>query len=125
MGLRPCRTVTNPNSRLISAVKESQYDRLAILRWRALRFFQYVCYDKSRNDRTDFYWQFMGSSSRKDCYCVQSRRTVRCMRILQSQCLQGFTLVVDSTVGDVVQLVRTLPCHGRGREFESRRPRHS
>src|SRR5215472_17509737 len=27
-------------------------------------------------------------------------------------------------VGDVVQLVRTLPCHGRGREFESRRPRH-
>jgi hypothetical protein len=29
-----------------------------------------------------------------------------------------------SKVGDVVQLVRTLPCHGRGREFESRRPRH-
>ena len=28
-------------------------------------------------------------------------------------------------VGDVVQLVRTLPCHGRGRGFESRRPRHS
>src|SRR5881409_3917413 len=26
--------------------------------------------------------------------------------------------------GDVVQLVRTLPCHGRGREFESRRPLH-
>src|SRR5271157_6228043 len=26
--------------------------------------------------------------------------------------------------GDVVQWVRTLPCHGRGREFESRRPRH-
>jgi hypothetical protein len=26
--------------------------------------------------------------------------------------------------GDVVQSVRTLPCHGRGREFESRRPRH-
>ena len=29
------------------------------------------------------------------------------------------------TAGDVVQLVRTLPCHGRGRGFESRRPRHS
>jgi hypothetical protein len=29
----------------------------------------------------------------------------------------------DSKAGDVVQLVRTLPCHGRGREFESRRPR--
>ncbi len=29
------------------------------------------------------------------------------------------------TRGDVVQLVRTLPCHGRGRGFESRRPRHS
>src|ERR1700676_654833 len=26
--------------------------------------------------------------------------------------------------GDVVQLVRTLPCHGQSREFESRRPRH-
>ena len=32
---------------------------------------------------------------------------------------------VGKQAGDVVQLVRTLPCHGRGREFESRRPRHS
>jgi hypothetical protein len=32
---------------------------------------------------------------------------------------------VDLASGDVVQLVRTLPCHGRGRGFESRRPRHS
>ena len=26
--------------------------------------------------------------------------------------------------GFVAQLVRALPCHGRGREFESRRIRH-
>jgi hypothetical protein len=31
--------------------------------------------------------------------------------------------LVDLASGDVVQLVRTLPCHGRGRGFESRRPR--
>ena len=30
---------------------------------------------------------------------------------------------IPPKAGDVVQLVRTLPCHGRGREFESRRPR--
>ena len=35
-----------------------------------------------------------------------------------------FRQVADLASGDVVQLVRTLPCHGRGREFESRRPRH-
>src|SRR5213596_939682 len=39
--------------------------------------------------------------------------------------LKALRQVVDSTAGDVVQLVRTLPCHGRGREFESRRPRHN
>src|ERR1700678_2820004 len=27
--------------------------------------------------------------------------------------------------GDVAQLVRALPCHGRGRGFEPRRPRHT
>jgi hypothetical protein len=29
----------------------------------------------------------------------------------------------DSKHGDVAQLVRALPCHGRGCEFEPRRPR--
>ena len=38
------------------------------------------------------YWRFMGSSSRKDCYRRQARRTVRCMQILQSHYLQDFTL---------------------------------
>src|SRR6266700_8362006 len=36
-----------------------------------------------------------------------------------------FIEVLSFESGDVVQLVRTLPCHGRGRGFESRRPRHS
>ena len=34
-------------------------------------------------------------------------------------------IAVAPRLGDVVQLVRTLPCHGRGRGFEFRRPRHS
>jgi hypothetical protein len=30
----------------------------------------------------------------------------------------------QTKLGDVAQLVRALPCHGRGRGFEPRRPRH-
>jgi hypothetical protein len=37
--------------------------------------------------------------------------------------IKGFPQTHENEAGDVVQLVRTLPCHGRGREFESRRPR--
>ena len=35
----------------------------------------------------------------------------------------GFPGIPD-VLGDVAQLVRALPCHGRGRGFEPRRPRH-
>ena len=38
---------------------------------------------------------------------------------------RSYAKLLIPRLGDVVQLVRTLPCHGRGREFESRRPRHS
>ncbi|SRR5579883_440959 len=34
------------------------------------------------------------------------------------------SFIVRRAKGDVVQLVRMLPCHGRGRGFEPRRPRH-
>ena len=32
---------------------------------------------------------------------------------------------MQASYGDVAQLVRALPCHGRGRGFEPRRPRHT
>ncbi len=50
-------------------------------------------------------------------------------RLQPGRCCQiaadGRLVVQSIQQGDVVQLVRTLPCHGRGRGFESRRPRHS
>lgn len=33
-------------------------------------------------------------------------------------------IIYTTGSGFVAQLVRALPCHGRGREFESRRIRH-
>ena len=57
-----------------------------------LRFFHNVCYDKFRNECTDFYWRFIGGSAWRACSQGQARRSVRCMRILQRPYLQGFTL---------------------------------
>ena len=37
---------------------------------------------------------------------------------------QGNQVIISSS-GFVAQLVRALPCHGRGREFESRRIRQN
>ena len=51
-----------------------------------------------------------------------SRETNDMLPMLLGILQQKFCLC--SYRGDVVQSVRTLPCHGRGREFESRRPRH-
>src|SRR5579862_1021160 len=45
------------------------------------------------------------------------------MRGRQNGKAQGFA-EWSKRRGDVVQLVRMLPCHGRGRGFEPRRPRH-
>jgi hypothetical protein len=39
-------------------------------------------------------------------------------------CSSDMSQVVAKQPGDVAQLVRALPCHGRGRGFEPRRPRH-
>ena len=41
-------------------------------------------------------------------------------------CLGSYSLRTQQVFsGDVAQLVRALPCHGRGRGFEPRRPRHT
>ena len=65
------------------------------------------------------------------------RPQMNAVLLLQSNSFAGKSLVPQAAgfksgfrspgqkSGDVVQLVRTLPCHGRGRGFESRRPRHS
>jgi hypothetical protein len=54
---------------------------------------------------------------------VHSMRSVNCMRNLESSRATRFRVNVRLHRGDVVQLVRMLPCHGRGRGFEPRRPR--
>ncbi len=53
------------------------------------------------------------------------RSSVRLIKLSGTVCPtdKSLNLQFPNKAGDVVQLVRTLPCHGRGREFESRRPR--
>ena len=53
-----------------------------------LRLSTHLCYYESRMSALIF----MGGSGRKNCYRKQSRRTVRCMQILQTPYLQAFTL---------------------------------
>ena len=47
------------------------------------------------------------------------------LRAIEIPVLRDFIQVADWQPGDVAQLVRALPCHGRGRGFEPRRPRHT
>ena len=59
--------------------------------------------------------------------CRKPRRILEFVRNARQSAPMRKRYLIQSNdqVGDVVQLVRTLPCHGRGRGFESRRPRHS
>ncbi len=50
-------------------------------------------------------------------------RSVMVNSLLQFGSVHSETFRVTRCSGDVAQLVRALPCHGRGRGFEPRRPR--
>ena len=52
----------------------------------------HICASMSLHERGYFYRRFTGDFAGKACSQGHSRRSVRCMRILQSPCLQGFTL---------------------------------
>jgi hypothetical protein len=68
------------------------------------------------------YRRFCQEQGLTRAFCANSALYAKPANALSSKV---FSEVVDLASGDVVQLVRTLPCHGRGRGFESRRPRHS
>ena len=67
------------------------------------------------------YRRFCQEQGLARAFCANSALYAKPANALSSKV---FSEVVDLASGDVVQLVRTLPCHGRGRGFESRRPRH-
>jgi hypothetical protein len=66
------------------------------------------------------YRRFCQEQGLARAFCANSALYAKPANALPSKV---FSEVVDLASGDVVQLVRTLPCHGRGRGFESRRPR--
>ena len=67
------------------------------------------------------YRRFCQEQGLARAFCANSALCAKPANALSSEV---FSEVIDLSSGDVVQLVRTLPCHGRGRGFESRRPRH-
>src|SRR6266705_1519225 len=67
------------------------------------------------------YRRFCQEQGLARAFCANSALYAKPANALSSKV---FSEVVDLASGDVVQLVRMLPCHGRGRGFESRRPRH-
>jgi hypothetical protein len=99
---------------------------MVALRWSAASPLAHFCVRMSLALAQRFllavYWRFWQGQLLP--YTPQAKRALYA-KLATALFLKVLRQVVDSTAGDVVQLVRTLPCHGRGREFESRRPRHS
>ena len=70
-------------------------------------------------------WRFYFHECARRGQMTVCRSSVRLIKLSGTVCPtdKSLNLQFPNKAGDVVQLVRTLPCHGRGREFESRRPR--
>ena len=77
-------------------------------------------------ESSGFYWRSVRSFGKWSCYSdARQADPARFANAAKPWDSKGFCEVVEFPVGDVAQLVRALPCHGRGRGFEPRRPRHS
>jgi hypothetical protein len=88
----------------------------------------FLCYNLACDQFTISYWRFMGGKGGKRHYSMQSHTKRALYANLQTPVATLVSRKPSSCIqlhrGDVVQLVRMLPCHGRGRGFEPRRPRH-